>query len=119
MPQVIRSVGVERGRVNCTLNWSAINHLSVVLVSASEGRENVNEVSSNREPDRFVGRALITVHNIAPFGIAGGEGLQTPGDAQIGGGVRFVLTIDWDEPLPIWVDIVLLDEAPVHWLRSN
>jgi len=94
------------GRLNCTFGWNAINHQSVVLVSASEGAQDVNQALSQREPDRFVGEALITVHNIAPFG-----------DAPGGGGVKFVLFVNWYEPLPIWVDIVLLDEVPIGWLR--
>ena len=109
MAQVQRwFLGFWSGRLNCTYSWAAINHTSVVLVSAAEGTD-VPGQGSTRDPDRFVGDALITVRNIAPFGIAGGEGLQTPNAGQIGGGVRFVVTVDWNEPLPIWVDIVLID----------
>ena len=102
MPQVERwFIGMRRFRVNCTFSWDAIDNQSVVLVSASEGAANVNVASSSREPNRFVGEALITIHNIAPFE----------------GGVRFVVYINWAEPLPIWVDIVLLDEKPIGWAR--
>ena len=96
-------VGVLNGRVDVKLNWRAIKHQSVVLVSASEGRENVNEAPSSYEPNRFVGYALITVHNIAPFD----------------GGVSFVLTVNWDEPLPIWADVVLLDKIPTGWVTAT
>jgi hypothetical protein len=79
----------------------------------------VTQVSSTQQPERFVGAALITIHNIAPFGLAGGEGLETGEGRPVGGGVRFVVTVDWDEPLPIWVDIVLLDEKIGGWAVSR
>jgi hypothetical protein len=105
MPHVARwFVGYYRGRLNCTFNWPVINKQSVVLVSASEGAA----PESTAAPERFVGAANVTVHNIAPFGFVDPYGGNPPG----GGGVRFVLTVDWGEPLPIWADIVVLDEYP-------
>jgi hypothetical protein len=67
------------------------------LVSASEGRDPI----TTQAPERFVGSADITVHNIAPFD----------------GGVTFLLTVDWPDPLPIWADIVVLDEFPQGFIR--
>lgn len=112
MPRVARwFVGHWRGRLHCTLNWRAIHQQSVVLVSASEGRD----PSDTLAPGRFVGAANVTVHNIAPFGLTDPFGGGSPG----GGGVRFVLTVEWDEPLPIWADIVVLDELPQGFVRSS
>ena len=49
------------------------------------------------EYERFVGDASISVLNVAPHG-------DPPG-------VSFRLYIDWDNPLPVAVDITLLDTA--------
>ena len=103
-------VGMCSGRVNCTFQWAAINRDSVVLVSASEGDQDVRVLSSRREPDRFSGAALITVHNIAPFGEPHGEDPNN--------GVRFVITVDWDDDLPIWADIALMDDV-AGWITSR
>lgn len=109
MPRVQRwFLGFWHGRLNCTYSWNAVNHASTVLVSAGEGTDRPGRATT-QDPDRFVGDALITVHNIAPYGLAPGEGYELVGGGPVGGGVRFVLTVDWDEPLPIWADIVLLD----------
>jgi hypothetical protein len=98
MAQVTRwFLGHWNGRLNCTFSWGAINHQSVVLVSASEGRDPVN----TQAPERFIGAADVTVKNIAPFD----------------GGVGFVLGVDWGSPLPIWADIVVLDEFPQGFVR--
>ena len=43
---------------------------------------------------RFVGNANITVENIAPRS----------------GGLTARINVDWDEPLPIWVDVRVFDE---------
>ena len=38
MPQVVRwFVGMHHRRINCKLNWAAIDRQSVVLISASQG----------------------------------------------------------------------------------
>ena len=98
MAQVVRwFLGHWNGRLPCTFAFGAINHQSVVLVSASEGRD----PTTSQAPERFVGAANVTVHNIAPFD----------------GGVSFLLTVDWDDPLPIWADIVVLDEFPQGFAR--
>jgi hypothetical protein len=39
------------------------------------------------------------------------------GGPSSGGGVRFVLTVDWEEPLAVWADIVVLDELPKGFSR--
>ncbi len=96
--------GRMQGRVRCTFTSRAIHRQSIVLVTASEGQEPVNSLA----PDRYVGDADIIVHNIAPFGYVDPYG----GTPPEGGGVRFVVTVYWHEPLPIWTDIVILDEIP-------
>jgi hypothetical protein len=85
--------GRYRGRVICTFNYSGgINNQSVVLVTASEG----DEANTTESPQRFIGDADFTVTSIAPFN----------------GGVRFVVQIGWDEPIPFWSDIVIMDGFP-------
>jgi len=109
MPNVARwFLGYYRGRVRCTFSWSVINEQSVVLVSASEGIPTGSTAAGNR----FVGAADITVRNIAPFG----HTEWTGGIPPTGGGVVFIVTVDWNEPLPIWVDITVLDEYPQGWV---
>ncbi|MBD1847597.1 hypothetical protein H6F89_30195 [Cyanobacteria bacterium FACHB-63] len=91
--------GRYRGRVICTFNYSDINHQSVVLVTASEG----DEANSTASPQRFIGSADFTVTSIAPFD----------------GGVRFaVQIIGWDEPIPFWSDIVIMDGFPPGFIRA-
>lgn len=104
-------VGNWNGRVRCTFKDTNINNQSVVLVTASEGEG----ADNSNAPQRFVGDANITVHNIAPFGFSNPYG----GGRAGGGGVEFVITIDWHEPLPIWADIVVLDEIPQGFSRSD
>jgi len=89
--------GRQRGRVTCTFNSRAINHQSVVIVTASEG----DEGNSSASPQRFVGSAPIGIENIAPFE----------------GGVRFRMYIFWDDPLPVWTDIFIADEFPTGFIR--
>jgi hypothetical protein len=84
--------GRKRGRMAFTFNSGAINHQSVVIVTASEG----DEGNSTASPKRFVGNATIRVANIAPFD----------------GGVVFVVEIDWPNPIPIWTDIYIASEFP-------
>ncbi len=91
--------GRWNGRVRFTFTSPFITKQSIVLVSASEGDEAITTAS----PQRFVGEADIWVGNIAPFD----------------GGVVFVVAIDWDEPLPLWTDIVILDEVPQSFLRAR
>ena len=98
MPQLLRVFwGRWNGRVLCRLNFGDINHQSVVLVTASEG----DDGNSSASPQRFVGSANFTVANIAPFD----------------GGVRFVVRVDWDTPIPLWTDIVIMDGFPQGFIR--
>ena len=72
--------------------WDVIHTTSIVLISASE-------VRSDDVPrfvpvfDRFIGNAPITVRNIAPQ-----EGF-----------VDFWIYVEWQDPLDVAVDIVVLD----------
>lgn len=101
MPQTIRKFwGPLRGRATLNFNWGAINHDSVVLISAAEY---VTAVPSSNE-HRFIGAASITVENIAPHG--------PPFDPNHG--VTFVVNVDWGAPLPIVTDITVLDSAPIE-----
>jgi hypothetical protein len=90
--------GRHNGRVKLTVNGDIINDQSIVLVTASEG----DEANSTASPARFVGNANIRVENIAPFNK----------------GVVFIVSVDWDHPLPIWTDIVILDEFPQGFIRA-
>jgi hypothetical protein len=81
----IRAAGVAR-----LPRWSVIRHKSYVLVAVSEGREGVDGdtqrvVGTSDSPKRFIGKALMTVHSIAPFD----------------GGVDFVVTVEWGSPLTV------------------
>jgi hypothetical protein len=100
MPQTIRKFwGQFNGRVTFNYNWSAIDHDSVVLISASEYV--VTDPISNEH--KFIGSASITVENIAPHG--------PPFDPNHG--VTFVVNVDWGSPLNIVTDITLLDNKPI------
>jgi hypothetical protein len=101
MPQTCRQYWLNmRGRCTLNFNWDAINHDSVVLVSASEWQP--NQPDPPHSP-RFVGDANIRVDNISPHG--------PPFDRNHG--VSFVVTVDWDQPLHLVTDITVLDAAPV------
>ncbi|MEV0910024.1 hypothetical protein [Streptomyces hokutonensis] len=101
MPQTIRKYwGPFQGRVTLNFNWGAINHDSVVIVTASEYL-----VSTPPDAEhRFIGAASITVENIAPHG--------PPYDPNHG--VTFVVNVDWGAPLTIVTDITVLDSPPVE-----
>jgi len=101
MPQTVRKYwGPFQGRVTLNFNWDAINHDSVVLVTASEYQVTTPVTSEHR----FIGAANITVDNIAPHG--------PPFDNNHG--VTFVVNVDWGSPLNIVTDITVLDGAPVE-----
>lgn len=103
MPQTIRKFwGPLKGRTALNFNWAAINHDSIVLITAAEYF--VAAPSSNEH--RMVGGASITVENIAPHG--------PPYDPNHG--VTFVVNVDWSSPITIVTDITLLDGAPVQVL---
>lgn len=104
-------VGNVNGRIRCTFETPVITNSSVVMVSASEG----HPPGRTDDPRRFVGDADVTVHNVAPAGFGDPEGGENPLPAR----VVFVLTVDWDEPLPIWADIVVFDERPAGYSTSR
>jgi Papain-like cysteine protease AvrRpt2 len=96
MPQTIRKYwGPFNGRTTLNYNWPAIDHDSVVLITASE-------YDANRV--RFIGAASFTVANICPHG--------PPYDPNHG--VTFVVNIDWGSPINLVTDIVLLDNKPIE-----
>jgi hypothetical protein len=98
MPQLRRIYwGRHNGRGRYTFHSRYINHQSVILITASEG----DEGNSTASPQRFVGAANFRVENIAPFD----------------GGVVFVVTIDWDHPLPLWTEVVMQDRYPQGFIR--
>jgi hypothetical protein len=77
--------------------WGIIRHDSFVVITASEGRERVEDrviLYTSQSPQRHLGAARFTVDNIAPYD----------------GGVRFHVTIDWPSPLILWTDIIVFDE---------
>jgi hypothetical protein len=103
-------VGFHNGTVNCNFDDSAIRNESVVLVSVSEGDGGSPEEPSmtTNPPGRFRGNARMSVANISPRRPING----IPG-------VDFRITVDWFEPLPVWVDIFVADEEPRGFFRSK
>ena len=95
MPQTVRQYwrGLQ-GRSRLTVDWDAISADSVVFVTASEYASHWEDPGP-----RFVGDATIVVDNISPYGG--------------GGGVTFVVTVDWPSPLHVVTDITVLDDMPV------
>lgn len=100
MPQTVRQFWQNmHGRMKLNFNWDAIDHDSVVLISASEYYLD-DIVPDSADHDRYVGDATITVCNISPHG--------PPFDPNHG--VTFVVQIDWETPLNIVTDITVLDK---------
>lgn len=91
-----------KGRVPLNFNWDAIDHDSVVLVTASEYALNRAAPETSQ---RFVGAASIWVANITPHG--------PPYDNNHG--VTFVVHVDWGAPLNVVTDITVLDAKP-SWI---
>jgi hypothetical protein len=101
MPQTIRKYwGPHQGRTTFNFNWGAINHDSVVIVTAAE----YAVTAPTSDERRFVGAASITVQNIVPHG--------PPFDPNHG--VTFVVDVAWGSPLTIVTDITLLDNPPIE-----
>lgn len=101
MPQTIRKYwGPLKGRTTLNYNWPAINHDSVVLVTASQF---IVQNPANDEY-RVVGAASITVENIAPHG--------PPYDPNHG--VTFVVNVDSGSPVDVVTDITVLDNPPIE-----
>ena len=96
MPRTVRKYwGPFQGRVTLNSTGTAINHDSVVIVTAPSTRTTPPVTSEHR----FIGAATITVDNIAPHG--------PPYDPNHG--VTFVVNVDWGAPLNIVTDITVLD----------
>lgn len=89
-----------QGRCQLNFNWDAIEHDSVVAITAAEFGPNNQDPSHS---PRFVGDATITVENVSPHG--------PPFDPNHG--VTFVVNVDWPAPLNVVTDITLLDAPPV------
>lgn len=101
MPQTIRKYwGPFQNRVTLNFNWNAINHDSVVIITAAEYQVATPPSSEHR----FIGAATITVDNIVPHG--------PPFDPNHG--VTFVVNVGWHTPLNIVTDITVLDQPPVE-----
>jgi Papain-like cysteine protease AvrRpt2 len=94
------------GRCRLNFNWDAIDHDSVVLISASEYRPNGGDPAHS---SRFVGDARIRVLNVSPH--------SPPFDPNHG--VTFVVDVDWDSPLHVVTDITVLDEKPLDTLWNG
>lgn len=107
MPQTCRQYWWSlRGRSQVNFNWGAIDHDSVVLVSASEFAPNRDDA---KHSPRFAGDARIRVDNVSPHG--------PPFDPNHG--VTFVITVDWGAPLHVVTDITVLDGKPVDTLWNG
>jgi hypothetical protein len=92
-----------RGRCVLNFNWNAIDHDSVVHISASEYADNPADLRHSR---RFLGSAPVKVSNVSPH--------SPPFDPNHG--VTFVVNVDWGSPLNIVTDIIVLDAKPVATL---
>lgn len=91
MPQHARYYwGKRNGTNRYDFTWDQIFHDSVVVITASEGKQ-----PSTNSPERFVGDAGFTVMNIAPRD----------------GGVTFGVRIEWDEPIGLWTDITVFERS--------
>ncbi|MEA2932007.1 MAG: hypothetical protein QOI56_792 [Actinomycetota bacterium] len=101
MPQTVRQYWWNlRGQSRLNFNWNAINHDSVVLITASEY---LVHGPDPRHSPRFVGSANITVENVSPHG--------PPFDPNHG--VTFLVNVEWGSPLHVVTDITVLDQPPV------
>jgi hypothetical protein len=103
-PRTVRVYwGRFKGRVNLNFNWDAIQPGSVVHVTACESapRPSHDPIFAD-EPmptDWVTGGANVTVHGVSPH--------KNPD------GVGFILTVDWDSPLPIVTDITVFDRPEI------
>jgi hypothetical protein len=86
------SLGYLKGHVTYNLTGELGWNLKTILVTASEGHD--QQFRASDDPHRFVGSANIIVENIAPKD----------------GGLSAKIHVDWDEPLPIWVDFRVFDD---------
>jgi len=89
--------GLRNGVQAYNFDWDEIRHDSVVVITASEGKPPITNVS----PERWVGAAPVHVLNIAPYD----------------GGVVFAVWIDWGEPIGLWTDITVFSPKDPLWYR--
>lgn len=81
--------------------WDQIHYNSFVVITASEGRERLDDFNLDDphlyavSPARFVGLDSFTVHNISPYE----------------GGVQFSVTIEGavQDKLLLWTDIIIIE----------
>ena len=101
MSQTVRQFWGPRGpgKVQMNLNWSIINHDSVVLVSVSEYKLQTPPSDSYR----IVTNATISVLNIQPHG--------PPFDENGNHGVHFAVNVDSNAPVNIVTDITVLNDG--------
>jgi hypothetical protein len=92
-------VGPGNGKWNFHFDWDRINRNSCVMITASECGPGDTNTGGQVNNDRFLGEAVYTVHNIAPYH----------------GGVDFRVTIDWPEPLNTYIDITVFDDPNDVW----
>jgi hypothetical protein len=88
--------------VNLNYNWDVVQRGSVAHVTACEYQPaKKGEVfADDPAPTPWVtGSANVTVHGVSPH--------INPN------GVGFIVTVDWEEPLPIVTDITVFD-PPAH-----
>jgi hypothetical protein len=99
MPQYyLVNYNLQDGTETYNFSWDAINHKSCVVITAAEGSEpseNGQVLGTSNSPQRFVGAAPFTVHNVAPYD----------------GGVSFRIEIGWGSTLNTWVCIAVFDDA--------
>jgi|SRR5882757_2974941 len=96
MPSTIRKYwGPQQGQASFNYNWPAIDHDSVVTITASEYTD---------QHTRFIGDAALTVENIVPHG--------PPFDPNHG--VTFGVNVDWAAPVNVVTDITVFDGKPVQ-----
>jgi hypothetical protein len=94
--------GPVKGRLKANFNWpGVINSGSVVVITASEYvPDPQNEHFAHKDHvRRFRGDANVWVSSIAPHGPSGDDP----------GGVEFAVNVDWASPIPVVVDIAVLD----------
>ena len=90
-----------QGRCLLNFNWDAINHDSVVLVSASEilAQQRRSETQSSLRRRRHHHRRQYQPRHGPPF--------------DPNHGVTFVITVDCNCPLEVVTDIIVLDAKPI------
>lgn len=81
-----------QGRIRANYNWGPITRNSVVLITAGEAVP-LNQQNIFPIFEYNLGAADVYITNISPHD----------------GGVEFIIHVNWSSPLPILVDITVLD----------